>query len=109
MAISSDPERRRNPPEQVATPNGHINGVPFVDVPRTNAEDQERAFQDVKFMDTPESVKQAEMNVPEWLSISLRNVHVQIRKARHESSLSFAIALAAIALDIIILANHFTH
>jgi hypothetical protein len=87
MSISRDPNARRSP----ASEKGQIKGVDFVD---TNVE-----VEKLRTFDKEE----------DWVNFSLRNMQNKVDRISKEAALSFAVALASMVLNVIILAKHFTH
>jgi hypothetical protein len=91
-----------------ASSKGHIKGVPFVDksvngqsAPKNSDAEDVKSHGGHMFLG--ETAKDT------WYNLRFDNIQTQIRRVHSESTFAYAIALASVVLDIVILAKHFTH
>jgi hypothetical protein len=101
MSTSSDP----NEP----TSKGHIRGVPFVEN-KTNGKTPPRSeAEDADFVEGKTHGFLNDIARETWYELRINNALGIARRAHNEATFGYAVALASLALNVVILAKHFYH
>jgi polysaccharide deacetylase 2 family uncharacterized protein YibQ len=100
MSASNDP----NEP----TSKGHIRGVSFVDN-KTNGKTPKRGAEDADFVEEKAHGFLDDIARETWYELRIDNALGIARRAHNEATFGYAVALASLALNVVILAKHFYH